>query len=389
VTPGVRRRTGPLITALCALGFFLAWQAVVVHFQYDGNWTVLFCTGGKLTEPPSLAGENIYRFPDSFGYDGQFYHYVAHDPLFRHRITRYIDAPRLRYRRILLPGLAYLAAAGQAQAIDPALIGVNLLFLFAGVYWLSRYAVNRGRHAAWGLLFLTVPAVLVSLDRLTVDLALTALCVGFVLYLTEKRPRELYWILVAAALARETGILLTVAYCASLLFERRIARALVFASSAAPALAWYAFVQSHTRPYSTADWFTRWPLAGAIARMMHPVNYSFLPAVKWSAVVLDDCAIAGTLLAFVLSFRWTRSGYPVPAIVAGLLMTLTGLNLGTPFWADAFSFGRVFSPLLVLLALQTGATRSWLPMLPVALIAPRIAMQLAYHVVKVAQALFA
>ncbi len=361
----------------------------MVNFQYDGNWTVLFCTGGNLAQPLSLAGENIYRFPNSNGYDGQFYHYVAHDPLFRYGIAKYIDAPRLRYRRILLPGLAYLAAAGQAKAIDPALIGVTLLFLFAGVYWLSRYAVSCGRHAAWGLIFLTVPAVLVSLDRLTVDLALTALCVGFVLYLKEKRPRELYCILVAAALARETGILLTVAYCASLLFERRIRRALLIASSAAPALAWCAFVQSHTQAYGTGDWFTPWPLAGPVARMMHPVHYPFIPAVKWSAVVLDECAVAGTLLAFVLSFRWSRSGYPVPAIVAGLLMTLTGLNLGTPFWADAFSFGRIFSPLLVLLALQTGTTRSWLPMLPVALIAPRIAMQLAYHLVKVAQALFA
>jgi hypothetical protein len=387
VTPGVRRRTRPLIAALCAVAIFLAWESLVVHFQYGGNWTVLFCTGGNLAQPPSLAGENIYLFPGSFGYDGQFYHYVAHDPLFRQRITRYIDAPRLRYRRILLPGLAYLAAAGQAKAIDPALIGVTLLFLFAGVYWLSRYAVLCERHAAWGLLFLTVPAVLVSLDRLTVDLALTALCVCFVLYLKEQRPRELYCILVAAALARETGILLTVAYCVSLLFERRIRRALLFASCAAPALAWYAFVQSHTRAYGTGDWFTRWPLAGAVARMIHPVNYPFIPPVKWSAIVLDDCAVAGTLLAFFLSFRWTRSGYPIPAIVAGLLMTLTGLNLGTPFWADAFSFGRIFSPLLVLLALQTAAARSWLPMLPITLIAPRIAMQLAYHLVKVAQAL--
>jgi hypothetical protein len=389
VTPGVRDRVRPLMAALCALALVIAWEFLVVHFQFGGNWTVLFCTGGNLKQPPALADENIYCFPNSYGYDGQFYHYVAHDPLFRHRLTRYIDAPRLRYRRILLPGLAYLLAAGQARAIDPALIAVNLLFLFAGVYWLCRYAVDRGHHVAWGLLFLAVPAVLVSLDRLTVDLALTALCVGFVLYLSEERSRELFWILVAAALARETGILLTAAYCVRLVFERRIPRAVLFAASATPALAWYAFVQGHTRAYGTADWFTPWPLQAAVARMIHSVNYPFVPAVKWSAVVLDECAVAGMLLAFLLSFRWPRAGYPVPAMLAALLMTLTGLNLGAPFWADAFSFGRVFSPLLVLLALQTGSTRSWLPVLPVALIAPRIVLQLAYHLVKVAQALFA
>jgi hypothetical protein len=342
------------MAAICSLLVVIAWEFLVVRFQYGGNWTVLFCTGGNLTQPPSLAGENIFRFPGSDGYDGQFYHYVTHDPLFRQGIARYIDAPRLRYRRILLPGLAYLAAAGQAKAIDPALIGVTLLFVFAGVYWLSRYVVACGHHAAWGLLFLTIPAVLVSLDRLTVDLALTALCVGFVLYLSEERWRELYWILVAAALARETGMLLTAACCASLLFRRRIARALVFATTAAPALAWYAFVQIHTRAYGTGGWFTRWPLAGVVARMMHPANYPFIAAVRWSALVLDECALAGMLLAFVFSFRWPRAGCPAPAMLAALLMTLTGLNLGAPFWGDAFSFGRIFSPLLVLLALDTG-----------------------------------
>jgi hypothetical protein len=385
VTPDVRARA--LFVAIIGLALFLGWDALVVRFQYAGNWTVLFCTGGNLIQPPSLARENIYRFPDSYGYDGQFYHYVAHDPFFRDHLDRYIDAPRLRYRRILLPGLAYLAAAGQAWAIDPALIAVSLLFLFAGVYWSSRYAVACGYRPEWGLLFFLVPTVLVSLDRLIVDLALTALSVAFVLYLRENRPRAIYLVLLAGALSRETGILLIVAYCASLVLQRRFRGALIFATSAIPAFAWYVFVQSHTQSYPTGDWFTAWPLSAAVARMFHPIHYPFIPAVKWSAAVLDEFALAGTLLAFVFSFRWTR-GYPVAPTLAGLLITLTGLNLGTPFWADAFSFGRVFSPLLVLLALQAGVTRSWLPLLPAILIAPRIALQLAYHLAKVAQSIF-
>lgn len=388
MTPGVRDYKRPLIVAICALALVAGWEFLVVQFQYGGNWTVLFCTGANLVQPPSLASENIYRFPESNGYDGQFYHYVAHDPLFRDGMARYIDAPRLRYRRILVPGLAYLAAAGRARAIDTALIGVNLLFVLAGIYWLSRYAVHCGHHPLWGLLFLVVPAVLVSLDRLTVDLALTALCAGFVLYLAEKQEPKLYCVLVLAVLARETGILLTAACCASLLLERRFKRALIFASSAVPALAWYAFVQLHTVPYGTRDWFTRWPLAAAVSGIMHPVNYPFGPVVKWSAEILDEFALAGMLLAFVLSFRWPR-GYPVPAMLAAVLMTLSGLNLGAPFWSDVFSFGRVFSPLLLLLALESGVTRSWVPSLPIMLIAPRIALQLAYHLAKVAQALFA
>ncbi len=340
-----------------------------------------------MVQPPALAAEHIYTFAGSDGYDSQFYHYVAHDPLLRQGFARYIDAPRLRYRRILVPGLAHLAAGG--HAIDVALLAVNLLFLFAGVDWSCRYAIESNYHPAWGLLFLLAPAALISLDRLTVDLALSALSVAFALYVKKGRSWAVYVILVLAALTRETGLLLTVAYCASLLIERRLSRALLFATSAAPALAWYAFVYSHTTAYRAEGWFTAVPLGAIFGRMIHPESYPFIPAVAWAARIFDECALAGMVLAFVLAFwrPWTRS--PMPVALATLFIALSGLNLGPPFWEDVFSFGRVFSPLLVLLSLQTFSTRSWIPALPAALVVPRICLPLAYQLMKAAQALLA
>src|SRR5690606_31990012 len=52
----------------------------VIAFQWfavqgsGGNWTILFCSGEKLPPPPDVAGE-MYQFPDSYGFDGQFYFY--------------------------------------------------------------------------------------------------------------------------------------------------------------------------------------------------------------------------------------------------------------------------------------------------------------------------
>jgi len=389
VTPDAADRRWPALAGLLAVAGTLAWYSLVVHYIYGGNWTGLFCTGGNLVQPPALASENIYRFAGSYGYDGQFYHYVAHDPLFRQGLARYIDAPRLRYRRILVPGLAYLAAAGQSQAIDAAFMAVNLLFLFAGVYWSSRYVVDHLWHPAAGLLFLLTPAVLISLDRATVDLALVALCVAFALYVTEERPRGIYVVLVLAPLARETGLLLTAAYCASLLLERRFRRALVFATAAVPALAWFAYVQIHTHPHGTKGWFTVVPLAGLVRRVLHPASYPFVPAIRWTAEALDVCALAGMLLAFLLSFWRPKKAIPAAVLLAAALMTLTGLNLGRPFWEDAFAFGRVFSPLLVLLLLESCAARSWVRALPAALIDLRIGLVLGSLIVKVVTAVFA
>ncbi len=389
MTPSVRDRRRPLIAAVLAIGLAFGWQFLLVHCNYGSNWTSLFCTGANLTQPPELAGENIYRFANSNGYDGQFYHYVAHDPLFRRGFRRYIDGPALRYRRILVPGLAYLIAAGRERAIDPAFVAVNLLFLFAGVYWSCRYVTHFAHHPMWGLLFLLVPAVLISIDRITVDIALTALCVGFALYLREEKPGHLYVVLLLAPLVRETGWLLTAAYCVSLLLERRVVRAALFASCAAPAAAWYVFVHSHTSRSGVEGWFAPVPLAGLLDRVIHPVTYPFLPAVRWAAVVLDECALAAVMLAFAVSFWPPKGKFPVPIRIAAILMTVMGICLGSAaVWSDAFAFGRIFSPLMALIALEGCWTGRWWSLLPVALLDPRIGLQLAYQLLKVAHAMF-
>ena len=98
----------------------------------------------------------------------------------RHGLRRkFIDSPRLRCRRILLPAMAFLLAGGRQGAIDPCYIASNLLFLFFGAWWLARYFVLSGLSPAWSILFVTTPAAVTSLDRLTVDLSLTALAMGF------------------------------------------------------------------------------------------------------------------------------------------------------------------------------------------------------------------
>ncbi len=149
----------------------LLWQFATVHYNYSGNSTALFCTGANPPIPASLESENIYRYPNPNGWDGQFYHYIAHDPLLQGEMWRYIDAPRLRYRRILVPILAYALAAGQSQYVDVAYRTVILLFFLLGAYSLSRLAVSEGRHAAWGMAFFFIPAAVISTDRMAVDVA--------------------------------------------------------------------------------------------------------------------------------------------------------------------------------------------------------------------------
>ena len=67
--------------ALLSVLLAWSWQCLTVHFNFGGNWTALYHAGVRRSIPPSLASEDVYRFPRTFGYDAQFYHYIAHSPL--------------------------------------------------------------------------------------------------------------------------------------------------------------------------------------------------------------------------------------------------------------------------------------------------------------------
>jgi hypothetical protein len=156
----------------------LLGQFLTVQFNYGGDWSGLFYTGPKIVIPESL-GETVYRAPDSAGFDGQFYHLIAHDPLLRKGYASSVDNPRLRWRRILVPALASFLSLGHSRWVDPAFFAVMSGFVFLGVYWMSRIAVELALPPAFGLMFLLLPAVFMALERMTIDLALAAFAVGF------------------------------------------------------------------------------------------------------------------------------------------------------------------------------------------------------------------
>jgi hypothetical protein len=208
--------------------------------------------------------------------------------------------------------------------------------------------------------------------------ALAALCVGFLLYLPRPDAR-LYAVLAAAALVRETGLLLVIAYALWSARERRVRRALGFLTAAVPCLAWYAFVHARTagRPYPASFL----PLSGILTALTHPVTYDKPPLVARLNQLTDALALLGILLAFVLALRALRrqeGGRRVgPPEIAGLLFAALGLLLQRlDHWQHVFDFGRVYSPLLLFLGAGFLGGRGVLGLVPTLLLYPRIGMQL-------------
>jgi hypothetical protein len=358
-----------LVAAIAVLSA-VAWLAPNVAFNYGGNVTGLFYTGAGAALPPSME-PHTRRVDDSIGYDGQFYHLMAHDPLIRRGFLSFVDNPRTRWRRIGVPGLAALAAAGSDRWVDWAYIGIQLAFVFAGVFWLSRYALEQRWHPGWGLAFLAIPAVAVSLDRMTIDLSLAALCIGLVLYAGRG---AVYPILCAAPLIRETGMVLVIAWCVYSAVRKDRRAALLGGVCALPALAWWAYVQAHT-PIDGTPWLARFPFSGLIERTIEGLDAG---PTLWlrAASIFEELALLGMWLALALAFHlaWKRRWglIELTAITfAVFAATLGKLDL----WSSAYATGRTQSPLLIMLGLLALRDRRWLPALPLLLVVPRIALQ--------------
>jgi hypothetical protein len=367
------RRPAPFAVGVTALLLALTWQYLTVRFNYDMNWTALFNTGESTPLPSNLADQPVYRFAGSAGYDGMYYRLIAHDPLLRKGYAAYVDNPRLRWRRILVPGMANIFSTGHDSWVDFSYIAVTLLLVLLGTLWLSRYCVLNGFHPGWGLAFLAIPSVLVSIDRQTVDTAAAALLVGFMLY-SAREPYKAYTLLALLPLARETGLCIT-AGAMILEWKRRHRQRLVLAAiSVIPFVVWAGYVHLHTARDGT-PWLSL-PFIGLITRTLNPIQYPLTGRWVTLAAVLDYSAVLGIWLAlalvvYVLLRRPTGMLGSCLAVFSVAMVLLGKADI----WGGAYEFGRTMSPLLIMLMMLTISTRESRYLLPMALVLPRILLQ--------------
>ncbi|MFN0170148.1 MAG: hypothetical protein ACKV22_27325 [Bryobacteraceae bacterium] len=366
----------PFLVGLAASALALGWMALTVVYNHRGDWSALFYTGSTVRVPAAIDFERTYQFPRSPGFDGQFYHFIAHDPWITRGFDRNVDNPRLRWRRILLPGLAWMFAAGNDEGIDAGFVATILLFVALGAMWVGRHAGVAGLSPAWGLLFLAVPATIVSLDRMTVDVALCALCAAFAVYATPQPAwRMLGPVLAAAPLARETGLCLPVAYALYALRRKQWRDAGIAVLTSLPAGLWTLYVHAHTAADLTK--WTGFPLAGLIARTAHPFPYATPTDWLKQAAMLDFIAILGMWLALALAVQAFLLRGPGPLELACGLFAAAAIALSKPdIWTEAYAFTRTQSPLLLCLALAGWPTQFWTSAIPLALSIPRITFQL-------------
>jgi hypothetical protein len=349
--------------ALAATTAALAWQMATVHFNYGGNWTALFCIGGKPPMPPELESGS-WIFPGSPGYDGQYYRIVAHDPWMHTGRWRFVDS-RVRYQRILLPAAAWLSVFGEPHWIDRSYIILVLLFVFAGTWFTGMWAALEGRPVWWALGFVLLPGTLITLDRMTVDVTEYAfLAAG--LYFWRRGLWIGCWIAGAAAfLTRDVGLILIAALVGMCLLQRSWSRAAAFAAAALPGLLWDLHVgyTTATLPSNPVipPWVFNTPFIGPFLAIIHPQNYSSEGWIKITTQWLDRICIAGiTMSACVAVLKLRRRPFTLESLICVLYAGLFVLVSTRGFWTDPYTYPRAFSPLVGLIAwLGVTEGRAW------------------------------
>jgi hypothetical protein len=375
------------LLAMGAVAMVWLWQFSTVHFNYGGDWTALYRIRARMPVPDFLKSEKLYVFHDNEGYDGQVYHLIAHDPWMRKGSREAIAGASFRYQRIFVPALAWGLALGNGAWIDRAYYAVILGFLFLGVYWLALLALRVGLAPVWGLAFILTPAAMVSIDRMTVDIALAAFVAGFAVYAGKVPMWRVAILLACAALTRETAVLVIAGYVLYLLTTKQFRSAALIVASALPAAAWFIYLgrEEASPVISYATWI---PFAGFIDRVIHPASYSGAAWKTAIALACDDLALAGIAITLVVTARLALARKWEPQTSALYALAIAAIFIGSRgVWQEADAFGRVLTPMLLLGFLQYFDRRPWLAFTPILMVDAPIALTLWQQAAGIARGL--
>lgn len=324
-------RAGPyaLWAAVCALGAagFLLGLVFVVGGGEPTRFMLLghaFYDREGVAELVAPARPRVER---EFGFDGQFFFYLAFDPLLRgDAVERALDSPHLRARRIGFPWLSRLLAPRAAWIP----FGMTLAQIVAAGWLLAVLAALAragGAPPAALLPVVTSLWLLLPLTFFTSELLASALVATALWLHARARPAAL---LAAGAACLTKGVcaLLPLALAAHALGRRRWREAGLWLLALLPLVAWSGYLTAvlaaEPRP---ADSFQNLTLPFAGAAEAAAAGWRSLasgsdprPGMRTLTLVASAWHLAAALVGLVLFAR--RPGGPALFVAAAALLAL-------------------------------------------------------------------
>ncbi len=217
------------------------------------------------------------------------------------------------------------------------------------------------------------------------DGPLVAAAAGLFYFAETGKWRAAWTVAALAPFIRESGLLLTAAGCAVFLWQRRWRLAALWACAPAAFFVWLHSIRDLPPDFELA-W--KAPFASAIRLILQPTEYSFAPWLRRGLQGLDLASHAGFFAAILLGLAllWQRRlelasprsvGWTTGVLFAAAAALLSGFEIRYA-WDDFYSYGRVFSPIFLVLLLEgLERRRPALPAALLALVAARMGLQFA------------
>jgi hypothetical protein len=164
-----------------------------------------------------IKADPSYPTRNANGYDGQFFYYLALDPV---NARYYMDASAYRYTRIVYPMVARALALGRPDLIPITLLLVNWLGLAGGTAVMAAWLKRRGISPWLALVFGLYPGLQFALERdLSEVLAYGLVALAILVFDFGGRHRLLLAasVFALASLTRESTVLFGGAYGLALL----------------------------------------------------------------------------------------------------------------------------------------------------------------------------
>ena len=279
---------------------------------------------------------------DGYGYDGQFFLFIALDP---GAAEPYIDEPPYRYARILYPMLARVTALGRPDAIPWTLFGLNLLAVLGGTYLLARLLARAGASPWFAALFGLAPGLYFAVSRdLAEPLAYALVAAGIAVFRGGRgrlvASASLFGL---AGLTRETTIVFPLAFALALALGLRDrpeekqrhdwrSAALFAAIAVLPYVLFRIFLKLWLGEWQSTrePRLETWPFRGILGDW--PLDHRALEQLY--AVVLPSLLALGIVLLAV------RHVGPLVAALAANVLVLVVL-LPAPSYAEILASGRI------------------------------------------------
>ncbi len=330
--------------SLLAYGLFV-WVRLAA-FGYDPT---AFVVASEVFVDAEAAPAGLRVLHGSSGYDGQFFYRLALDP-FSSEVTDFgirLDAPAYRQQRIGYPLLAWLLSGGSPRAAAVALIALNALALGA-IGWLGgELARASGRHALWGLVLAFYPGFVLSLARDLSEITAATGLLGGVLLAYRGRFGAAALAMTAAALCRETVLVVPAAFLAVSWLGARgrgvpaPRQATVFLLPLLVFVAWQLVL------------LVRWHEAArqglAVVGLpgmgiAHFLQANWPPATRHQlGWLLQLGFVVATALLASRSLVHRRGGVPAPVMLAWAIYLLLVVSLSDRVWVEDFGFLRAYT----------------------------------------------